>query len=185
MHQFSLDDRAGKAHQYRVEPHPAGVGAALALRVQALATEPLVEVLRTIASAPGLQRLGTALQEGSEQDTTALLADAAGDLLRTVKDLDLSTIGRTLSGMLATKDGPDLVKQILARTWRDGRSLGEPMDFDAAYQANYGEMLRAVFEVVRYNGFFPLADLLQSSAPEPPAKVAPIRRQRSSTASGG
>lgn len=186
MHSFQLSDRSGAKHDYRVEPHPGGPGAVLALRVQSLATEPLVEVVHTLASAPGLQELASALKDGSDKDSGELLANAAGSLLGELGSLDLTAVSKALSAMLGAKDGLQLVKDILSRTYRDGKPLSEAMNFDAAYQANYWELQQAVIEVVRFNGFFPLADLLQSSvAASETATPTPRGARRSSTANGG
>jgi hypothetical protein len=160
-HTFELPDRDGKTHSYIVDPHPGGPGAALALRIQGLTLEPVAEAVRTIASIPSIQQLGTALREGGEApDSTQVI----GDVLGAVREVDMTALGRSLGSVLSHPGGPELIRAILERTARDGRRLSEPAYFDAAYERNYGEMLRAVVEVVQFNGFFPLAELFSGIA---------------------
>lgn len=53
---------------------------------------------------------------------------------------------------------PDLVSRLLSRTTRDGvRLTGQALN---CYACNYGEALRAAWEVASYNGFFKLAGTL-------------------------
>jgi len=42
----------------------------------------------------------------------------------------------------------------MRHTSRDGKPLSNDEHFNAAYQANYEELVKAVREVIRINGFF-------------------------------
>lgn len=48
---------------------------------------------------------------------------------------------------------PDLIPAILEHTFRDGQMLAAEDNFNAAYERNYGELDRAIWEVVQYNDF--------------------------------
>lgn len=183
-HTFKLADRAGKQHEYRVEPHPGTVGLSIALKVQALVAEPIVEVVRAALASPGIERIGAALREGTDADPGELLAGALGDLIPALREADLGMLARAVSAALASPGGPQLARDILSRSYRDGRALSEPMVFDEAYQANYGELMRALLEVVQHNGFFPLGELLSATGNEPPDATAKALPPRSSRAKG-
>ena len=63
---------------------------------------------------------------------------------------------------------PDLVARVLSRTVRDGvRLTGKALD---CYAGNYGEALRAAWEVAQFNGFFKVAGM--SRAAQQPRKAA-------------
>lgn len=162
-HTFELNDRDGKPHSYIVDAHPGGEGASLALRIQGLALEPVAEGLRAIVSLPSIQQLGSALKDGGEAPDSSTVI---GEVLSTLQQVDLASLGRSLGAVFARADALELVRAVLSRTARDGRRLSEPAYFDAAYERNYLEMQRAALEVVQYNGFFPLAELLMASGTE-------------------
>lgn len=176
MERFELRDRTGAAHGYAVELHPGSTGMALALRVQALAVEPIVEAVRASLALPQLRAMVVNPDADTGMDAGALLLAIVGEL----QGLDTSHVGPALAAALGAADGPALVRSLLAHTWRDGKALNEPMHMDAAYRGNYGELMQAVFKVVQLNGFFPLAELFASttSVPtEPEAKAKPATRR--------
>ena len=177
MERFELRDRLGAAHVYGLELHPGSTGMALALRVQALAVEPIVEALRAALALPQLRAMAANPDADTGMDAGALIVAIVGEL----QGLDTSRIAPALAAALGAKDGPDLVRALLAHTWRDGKALSEPMHMDSAYRGNYGELMQAVFQAVQRNGFFPLAELFASTTsvptePEPKAKMSGTRR---------
>ena len=137
---FSLADTSGNPHDYTVQPHPAGEGTRLVLTLMGLAGEPLGRLLES--------ELGGVAEKIKSGEVS--LDDDVSEL---AKGIDFSAIARDLRMALAAVDGPQLFCDILKYTHRDGHPLAESGHYDAAYQQNYGELLKAVWRVVQVNGF--------------------------------
>lgn len=140
MTTFTLTDSSGKPHTYTVQPHPAGEGTRLVITLMGLAGEPLGRVLNS--NLAGLV--------GKVQSGEVNLESNVNDLLQ---DIDFSSVARDLRLALAAVDGLQLFQDLLKYTHRDGYPLAESGHYDAAFQQNYGELLKAVWEVIKRNGF--------------------------------
>lgn len=148
VHTFTLKDRNGADHSYLVTEHPAGDGMAVLYDLISLGAGPVLtlcgaalrsdEVLRSVVAALG-------------DDAPAF---GVADLAKLVGGVNLDQVGTALGAALATGRGPALTRRILSRTHRDGKSL-DGVGLDLAYQANYREMMTAVWKVCAINGFFP------------------------------
>lgn len=80
--------------------------------------------------------------------------------------IDPGALGTELTSALRKGNMPGLRRAILAKTFRDGAKLNESTVFDSAYRANYAELLRAQWEVLRANNLFlGLATFLSSAVP--------------------
>lgn len=151
VHQFVLADRDGHPHQYIVMEHPAGEGMAIMYALLGLGAP---TVLGLAGAAMRSEKILAAVVQalGGDDDGEATGADTA-ELVRMLSELDLGSVGAELGRALATGRAPELTRQVLSRTHRDGQPLAR--DFDLAYQANYGELLAAVWKVCQINRFFP------------------------------
>lgn len=170
MHRFTLTDRKGQVHDYMVQEHPAGEGmtlmyelvglgapAVLALISAALRAEDLVGTVMATLRAGASE--GEASEEGGPEVGTA-------DLSRMLGKAELGAVGQDIAKALATGKAPALTRKILARTLRDQRRLSDEGVFAMAYQANYAELLMAVWKVASINGFFPVPSMSTSSSDE-------------------
>lgn len=176
MHEFRLTDAAGQPHLYEIDLHRGSEGLRLSLQLGSLLVEPLAA-----AVGPMLPGMIEAAVKGGKLDKQALAASLLDDP-DTLRSLDLSGVGRAVQqAALSLPD--ETVYAVLRYTNRDGKPLvasgRATLDFDAAYQGNYGELLRAVWEVARANGFFPGlgtwldgAKKAREAAPAPRASVA-------------
>lgn len=131
LHSFTLTDALGNEHSYEVALHPATQGEPIMWALVALGVEPIAAALAKVDGAGGLLDLN-------------------------LGDLNLTGSADALAKAIARADLPDLRQRILAHTTRDGRPLKDRPHFDAAYQGNYGELARALWEVVKLNRFLPL-----------------------------
>lgn len=120
---LSLLDDLGQSHAYLVLPHPAAEGLKLASRLFALVGSPFGKLLDSLTS-------------GSEET-----------------EIDFGGISGELAQAVLSADLPQLVRDLLRHTHRDGVDLAEPVMIDVAYSANYGELAEALAEVVEVNGF--------------------------------
>ncbi len=82
--------------------------------------------------------------------------------LLTEKSADREKLGAELLALvpqlIELLDVPFL-QQLLSGVQRDGLEVSTTAGFDRAFTANYGELVLAVVEVVKANGFFPLSRL--------------------------
>ena len=139
---FVVRDVDGAPHTYQLTFHPAGEGQVLMFELMAML-------------APPGSALGAMLADGS----------AGGSAF----DVDLATIdwtaaGREIQAVLASKATPELTRPLLAYAVRDNVPVSAV--FDRVYRANYGEMLGALWEVIRANRFFSLPGMSLDSAIE-------------------
>ena len=109
-------------------------------------------------------------------ELAALLAGPLGGLLAGKAGADLSAIGPALGSALLGLRDLGLIHRILAHTHRDGKPLAgggaSVAHFNSAYQRNYGELLAAVWEVVKYNRFLSLPATMQPALRGILAKLA-------------
>lgn len=158
-HQFQLHDAAGVAHNYVVNEHPAGEGMELMYALLGLGAPAVLGLASAALRSEDM--LGAVMRALSGGDSG--VADTVGQM---AADLDLTTVGVEVGKALGSGRAPDLTRRILSRTYRDGRSLGGVggSGIDLAYQANYAELLVAVWRVCTINRFFPVPSTSQSSA---------------------
>lgn len=158
VHQFSLADRDGVEHAYVVTEHPAGEG---------------MEIMYALLGLGAPSLLGLAGAALRSEEILAAVADALGggdstvtrtDLVKMLTGLDLGAVGAEVQRALGTGRAPELTRKVLSRTHRDGRPLST--HFDVAYQANYLELLQAVWRVCSANRFFPVPSTSASSPSE-------------------
>lgn len=127
MHTFHLDDADGTAHEYVImAPHGAAEGTKIMLKLAALIAGPVGGLIDGLAGKGGP-----------------------------------GATGPELSRAILSLGDNDLIKQLLVNVTRDGKALGgaSPLaakTFNDAYQRNYGELCRALWEVVAYNRFLSL-----------------------------
>lgn len=127
-----MSDRSFRVHghEYQVTLHPTRQGLPISLRLMGLGAGALTQVL---AKALG--------DDGEGVD---------------LEGVDWGAVGSDLAAFLADDGTPQLLRDVLAFTTRDGKSLGADVVFDEAFRGNYVEILQAAAEVCRINGFFPL-----------------------------
>jgi len=142
VYQFEIEGGDGKPHAYLVQLHGVDEGQAIVFALIAVGGEPLGALLQ--GAAGKLIAEGGGLAELLEKDVTELLSG-----------IDFAAVGRDLSLAVARSDMPGLVNLILKNTHRDGRPLRDSNERNAAYRGNYGEMLRAVWQVISANRFLP------------------------------
>jgi hypothetical protein len=135
--QFTLQDDYGIDHEYYTILHPAGTGWQLALK--------LVKLLGpTLGAVLGEINLGNVLESMGEVSKAA--TDGA--------ELDLSTVGERLSTLAGhILQDQAIVSQVFEHTRRD--NIEVMVAFDSAYQGNYGELIQALYQVIKAN-FGPL-----------------------------
>lgn len=148
---FELADADGEIHNYEVHPHDAETGQVIVWRLLALGAEPLGRLAQgALESGALVEQLTETYQTGGaaalmELDTTEL-----------AKSLDLAGMGEAIGQVLAQGKAPELTREILKQTHRDGQPLNTSVAFGNAYRRNYGEMIAAVWKVVGINRFLPL-----------------------------
>ncbi len=139
---FTVDDGDGNSHTYICTLHGTEDGQNVVWALVALGGEPLGALLQGAA--------GKLVAEGSSIGD--VLASDASDV---VKSIDWSGVGRDIAASVARTNMPELTRLILRHTHRDGAQLADKMAFNAAYRANYGELMRALWEVIGANRFLP------------------------------
>lgn len=137
--EFTLTDAWGVEHSYLVSYHGASEGLEIVAKLGALV-------------APSLGKLVSALSDGDGLSAVLDASFKATDLEGMLKLLDWSLVAGELKLALMDPALVPLVKRILRHTVRGKTPL--EMGFDQAYRANYAELYKAVWEVIRINGFF-------------------------------
>jgi len=146
--QFSLVDSAGESHSYVVVAHEPMPGWGIMMELAAMVSDPLASALGALLS--------------SGQSVESFLDSDAG--AQAIEGLDLQNAGERISHQLRTTDSQKLIRSILAHVSRDGEKLVDSNGsitgaFNLAYTRNYGEMVKAVWEAVKFNGFLPLESI--------------------------
>lgn len=123
---FTLKDADGKEHKYTTIKLSPDEGEPLMWKLTGMCSESLGVLMGAMLSGKGVD-----------------------------DNVDLSGVGRDIANALRTEDMVGLRKAVLKHTTRGGDSLADPVNFNKAYQANYTELLHAVWEVLRVNNLFP------------------------------
>lgn len=159
---FTLIGSDGQPHAYTVVLHNVEEGLPI---VDALLRAGLPAFGTTIGALLTREGGGAALRKLAGSDTSGADggdtadtagADAALEVLGlALQTLDFGQLGQRLADALPAMKVAELAPRLLARTSRDGKDLGNPANFNAAYRGNYGELSQAAWKVVGINGFFP------------------------------
>lgn len=155
-------------HSYTVVQHPPTEGYGIVLQLLAAVSDPLAATL-----GPAVQGVLDALGK-----TESLLDVDTGAIGAALDSIDWSVAGPALQRAIPHLSLP-LVRQVLRYAWRDGKPLSDDGEFDLAYARNYTELFQAVFEVVRFNGFFPLLDTFATAAGKAKAAISTKKRDES------
>ena len=129
MRKCVIHDVDGNPHDYMIVLHPASEGEDIMWQLAAMAGESLGGILAGAMGGGGLD-----------------------------SEIDFGAAGRDISNALRRSNMPEFRRQVLKHTTRDGHALADPTHYNEAYQANYGEMLKALREVLRVNRLFPQLD---------------------------
>ncbi len=134
MQTFTLTDRDGNRHDYSCTPHGAMSGGGLQL---------MLDVADVVGGVMGAA-LKAMVGMGDAAESTSI------DLT------DISALAENLPRRLMTAGGPKLIARVLENTKRCDDSgkwviLSSETALDTAYTGNYGELFRAVWEVLCAN----------------------------------
>ncbi|MFU8802623.1 MAG: hypothetical protein ACNA8W_02330 [Bradymonadaceae bacterium] len=146
---FELKGADGAAHSYVCHPHPGGEGTALMLDLMGIAGEPLARIIESKGAELIEKFLSGELSFGEDGLEGAF---ANEDISTLIQGVEWSQLARDLRSAIALVGGAKLFMEFLKYTHRDGIQLGQAA-YDIAYQQNYGELLKAVAQVVQVNGF--------------------------------
>lgn len=134
-------------HVYTSTLLPAEEGIEVIAALVALAGEPLAAVLESVLGDP--KRLALLARAATDEGDTTSISDLLGGV-------SLAQVGAALRTGLAGAKAVPVVRALVKWTHRDGKALRDPGEFNAAYRGNYGELARALFEIVKVNRLFPL-----------------------------
>lgn len=140
--EFTLQDADGVDQLYSITPHPGSDALGLVWRIVHAAAKPLARLLEG-----NLGRLLEAFSGEQNVDLPQLAAEL---------DLRLSDAVEDVFSILMASGTTDITRELLAHTYRNGRSLKQTQNFDDAFTANYGEMLQACYKAVQVNRFLDL-----------------------------
>ena len=156
---FQLADADGQVHAYEATPHPPTEGMAVAYTLLALGAEPLGAAMASVLTAAG--------DAGITRLSDLLDADV-GDLANAV---DFGALGRAVRDAVATGGMPRLTRDLLSRTFRDGKPLNVDVHFNAAFACNYFELAQAAWQLVQHNRFMPPLPTLPGAGSGNPTKT--------------
>lgn len=128
---FTLTDRAGESHRYRVTP-----------LVPSQNIDLMLEIGATIAE-PGLRVVKIAI-EANQLDT---------DIKELLNSVDWAPLGADIAAALRGLAGrPDIIRRLMAGVIRDEKDLATDAGFNGAFTANPGELIALIRKVVEING---------------------------------
>ncbi len=139
---FEMADRNGTMHQY--ESTPFGLdGIELAVEVRSMAAEPIARVLGSLGAMEAISH--KIKEKGIDTDL--------GELFREVikADIPWAEVARDVKSAFRAAGGPQLIRKVLRRTYRDGKPLSDDTTFGKAYGRNWNEMFLAAFKVAEWN----------------------------------
>jgi len=143
-----IKDDYGGEHDYLIIAHPSGKGWPLLLRLLKVGGKAFNV---TVSGSPS--KVAAELGE---------MIDKYKSMMET--EVSKSGIGNLVFSLAADLlESPEIVSGLFAHTARDRGDLSRPDDFDSAFQANYGELVFAIVEVIKLN-YGPLLSRLLGGA---------------------
>lgn len=127
-----------KGHSYQIAPHSTGDLGPLALKLAALASGPLLAVLKSQAEG----------QSFGDIDLSQISADEVQRSLLTV------------ASNLTQED----LRLLFSMTQRDGKHLSDPLQYDLAYKGAWQEFFLALKAILEVNGFLSFLDSSAATA---------------------
>ena len=152
-HTFLLRDSQGVEHAYVCNPHMATEGVLVIARLMRLGGPSIASIFQSLYASI---------------DTSDLTLSSKVNVASIVGKVDWTglkiseAVKQFVDGLASSVDGVELIKDILAQTNRDKKYLKDDAIFDLAYRRNYLELLKAAWEVIRYNDFLLGVDTLMS-----------------------
>ena len=139
--EFETIDSFGEKHKYVCEFHPFESDAnVLAWRLLELMSEPLAKMI------PALFPSGGKMSSANLQSIAEELNFSGDELMIVVKDI---------GNLIGKLNMPALTNELLKYAVRDGKALSDPDNRDDAFSGNFGEVYKALYQIVRQNNFFP------------------------------
>jgi len=130
----TIEDDYGESHQYYVQQHPAGEGFRLLIRLVRMAGGALGRTWGAFSPSEIGEKIGEIAEE--------LKGGLDGD--------SLASAFEKLATQILEEGADDFVVEILKHSARDGQKITRAI-FDSAYSGNYGELLSAIYLVLRVN----------------------------------
>jgi hypothetical protein len=164
-HKFSLPDRAGSPQSYTVTEHDPDRGFVLSCQIGSLVSGPALmafyELVRTGDARTALAVVAASFAASDEENppTADAMRQREAIMAKIQPDRIVTAIRESLNSV-----PPELARALLEQTSRNGKPLSDPDVYREAYARNYGELRAALWEVVAYNGFFSLQDILDASS---------------------
>jgi len=122
-------------HEYIVTPHDGLEGIPIVAEIAAIAAEPLLNFIKT------------QIVKGQENGLDVAAVMAA---------IDVSDVSKNVRDSLyRLAERPQIIQAVFSRTIRDGQQLSNSAAFKMAFQGRWKEMLQALVQIVRINGFIP------------------------------
>ncbi len=160
---FTLVDADGAEHAYSVRPHPPGEGEAIMWSLVQLGAEPLGRLASLALRGLQLEQLiqmaqaGDSREDGKPRGMMSVLVENGDSIVEGLKEsLDLAKVGADIAKSIGALPMLALSRSILSLTERDGKPLNNKLIYDGAYTRNYGELRRALWEVIKINRFLSL-----------------------------
>lgn len=141
---FQLKDADGNEHTYVCVAHNVDEGLVIVDRLLAAGLPALAAAVDGMLRTAGGGAAVAALAQGGSLQAGAVL-----------DGLDVASIGQKLAAALPAFPLAEMAPRLLSRCDRDGKQLGNPANFNAAFRGNYAEMLAACWKVAAVNRFFP------------------------------
>lgn len=139
---FELADRSGNMHKY--ESTPFGIdGIELAVSVRSMAAEPIARVLGSLGAMGAISK--KVKEKGIETD----LGELFDEVIKA--DIPWPEVAKDVKAAFSAAGGPQLIRKILVRTYRDGKQLRDDKVFGKAYGRNWNEMFLAAFKIAEWN----------------------------------
>lgn len=152
QHRFTLHDTHGKPHQYMIQEFNAQEGLELMCVLGGLGVPALAGTVSVGLRSPELLDAGLDVIEG-RADGVVTSADRE-QFSEMTASVDLAPAAREFALALLSGKVPGLVQRLMESVFRDGAPMSDAAHFNAAYRANYAELMKAAVEVCRRNGFF-------------------------------
>ncbi len=157
--QFTVPDGDEREHQYTAIPTPAEEGMGISMRLMGMVSAPSLSALGGVMVPILLRARGSSVVDLLDDP------DLLGNVVNALQSADLATTGAAVSALLQDPKNVQFLRTTLFRTvHRDGKSLADAVEFNAAFTRNYGELYAALWEVIRLNGFFALPSTWVSAA---------------------
>jgi hypothetical protein len=168
---FTVKDRWGQPHEYKVDPSDPDDFIELAALINSFAVEPVAEGIQALTrSKEQIVGLVNAYMsgelKGKSNDELFSYALNSGVIEAVLGHVNISQITGAVRAGIMVPGMLSRIRPLFKMAFRDGKSLSQVTNYNEAFMRNYKELFEAAWRIMSYEGLFVFLDIASDNEAE-------------------